>query len=337
MPRRLVNRTGGGTWSVSQTPAPDSEPVTYQPPSFPLNEIAINKIGDLSSVRDTLAYQNQIKDSLRNLGHGVYDLQDRLLTQRGRLDKTRSQRHERGGDKQPDEEHLEKHVAELEADVEELTRRSEAATRHAIDQRVALEDDTAALGDLYTTSMTNRRAAPGTQEEQGNGDEMPPAPPSTLDTLRDSRNRKKAEYDAIPNSERYALDNDYVSFKKLWHDGLTGEDGPPLPDASKWFRADGTPAMSGAEVLGAVGANPDDSDEDLAVAREVLSLNCPLTLRPLEEPYSNRKCKHTFEKSAILDYLHNGRGQAMQCPQTGCSEVRTPAAIQGDRELTQTI
>ena len=322
MPRRLVNRSGGGgaaVQSASQTPAlgSDNATVAYEPPSFPLSQAAINKLGDLSRNRDTLAYQNQIKDALRNLGHGVYDLQERLQAQRHRLEQLRTRRQERGLDKQAEEERLEKHIAKIEADVEALTQRSEEATRRTIDQRVALEDATAVLGEMYTTAMTNRRAGPGAEEEEDG--QLPPAP-STLDALRDHRAHKTAEYEAISNYERYALDNDYVSFKKLWHDGLAGEDDAPLPDASQWFRADGTPVM-GADARGTGGAGGDDSDDDLAVAREVLSLNCPLTLRPLDQPYSNRKCKHTFEKHAILDYLKNGGRGEKECPQTGCSEV----------------
>ena len=319
MPRRLVNRGGGGdVQTLSQGPAaPEPCDVTYEPLAFPLNEVAIKKLGELSQNRDTLAYQNQLKDALRNLGHGVSDLQDRLREQRARLEQFQSRRHQRGV--QPAEERLEKHLPGLEADVDALTRRSEAATRSAIDQRFALEDDAAVLSELYTAASINRRPPPGEAEDES--DHTPP--PSTIDSLRELRARKKAEYEAIPNYERYARHNDYVSFKKLWHDGATGDDGTPLPDASKWFRADGTPVMS-AGVQGAAAADddeePEESDEDVAVSREVLSLKCPLTLRPMEEPLTNKQCKHTFERSAIIDYLSDA--PAKQCPQTGCSQVR---------------
>jgi hypothetical protein len=316
MPRRLVNRGGGDVQTLSQTPAPEPTDVAYEPPSFPLNEVAIKKLGELSQNRDTLAYQNQLKDALRNLGHGVSDLQDRLREQRARLEQFQSRRHERGV--QPGEKRLEKHLPGLEADVDALTRRSEAATRSAIDQRFALEDDAAVLSELYTAASINRRPPPGEGEDES--DQTPP--PSTIDSLRELRAQKKAEYEAMPNHQRYARHNDYVSFKKLWHDGATGDDGTPLPDASKWFRADGTPVMS-AGVQGAAAADddePEESDEDVAVSREVLSLKCPLTLRPMEEPFTSKQCKHTFERSSIVDYLSDA--PAKQCPQTGCSQVR---------------
>ena len=322
MPRRLLNRTGGGTGTPSRsTQAPEAdEPVNYEPPSFPLNDVAIANLGGLSQTRDTLLYQNLIKDSLRNLGHAVYDLHDRLRNQRERLEQLQRRRDERGLDKSPEEERLEKHVAELERKIGALTKRSEQSVRQTIDKKTALEDDAAVISALFTTASSNRNNAPEQLEgEDDEGGDETPSAPSTLDALREQRAQKLGEYAATPHYQRYALDNEYAAFKKLWHDALAGDDGPPLPDASKWFHADGAPVMT----LSGIGAGDDDaedSENDLAVAREIRSLNCPLTLRPLEEPYSNKKCKHTFEKAAILDYL-DGR-QPKQCPQTGCSQVR---------------
>jgi hypothetical protein len=57
-------------------------------------------------------------------------------------------------------------------------------------------------------------------------------------------------------------------------------------------------------------------------------------LRYFEEPYSNNICPHTFEKSAIIDYVRNQgvaftqRGHTApsgpkraKCPQSGCEQV----------------
>lgn len=324
MSRRLVNRSRSvASHTTTSSHAP--EPPPYEPPSFPLNGAAAAKLGEISRVRDTAAYQSQIKDALRQLGHSVYDVQSRLVAQRTRLEQLRTRRRERGTDKQPEEDRVEGHIAQLAAEVDTLTRQSEAAVRAAIDQRVALEDIATTLGDLYT-STTELQPRVGEEE----ADDEPRSVPSTVDALRDQRARKRQEYEATPHYQRYALDNDYISFKKLWHDGAAGNDGPPLPDASRWFRSDGTPVMKLAGTRGPAYADAEadadqeddeeDADEDVAVAREVLSLNCPLTLRPLQEPYGNRKCNHTFEKSAIRDYLKSGPGP-MQCPQTGCNEV----------------
>jgi hypothetical protein len=331
MSRRLFR---GGARVANQptrsAPADDDADIAYEPLSFPLSETARNKLGELSRSRNTLAYQNQLKEVLRNLGHSVYDLNDRLQSQRGRLEAMRARREERGTEKTAEEERTEAHVVDLQRQVDELARKSEAAVRGAIDQRAQLEDNAAVLGDLYTRLATARgnEDADGTGEEE---DSKQVPPESAIDALRELKNEKLEAYQNMPPYERYSVDNDYAAFKKLWHDSLFGDDGVPLADPSRWFRPDGTPVLSTTAASGpgngaATGESGegDDSDEDLAIAREVLSLKCPLTLRPFEEPYSNHKCKHTFEKSAILDYLQGGRGN-MQCPQTGCSEVRNNA------------
>lgn len=325
MSRRLVNRIGGGRAQSSvavEDPPPDRD-VSYETLSFPLNDHARNRLGELSRSRDTTLYQNQMKDSLRSLGLSVYDLQQRLQSGRERLEQLRTRREERGLEKTADEERLAAHVERMEREVGQLTDQSEAAVRQVIDLQAELEDDSAVLRDLYTkAAMNNQTRQTRHQDATGdqNGDTQESAPPvqSTLHELQNERTNRRTNYKATEPYQLYALDNDYIAFKKLWHDGLAGDDGPPLPDASKWFRADGTPVM-GTSADAAAGDGGDDSDEELAVAREVISINCPLTLRPLAEPYSNRKCKHTFEKSAILDYLHSNR--ELQCPQTGCSEV----------------
>lgn len=320
MSRRLVNRAGsqrhgrGPTIEDDDPPTPND--VEYEPPSFPLNEQARAKLGDLSRTRETSAYQNQMKEALRNLGLSVYDIQQRLSERRERLEQLRTRRQERGLEKSSDEERLEAHILKMEQQIGPLTDQSEAAVRHVIDLQVELQEDGAILGHLYTKAAMNNQNRQ--TETQNSNQEEAPTMQGTISELHSERKTRKENYEATAPSHRYAQENEYIAFKKLWRDGLAGEDGPPLPDASKWFRQDGTPVM-GISIDRLTGGNDDDSDEDVAVAREVISLNCPLTLRPLVEPFSNRKCKHTFEKSAIMEYLSSNR--PMQCPQTGCSQV----------------
>lgn len=357
MSRRLLNRgrASGADSSPARTGSSSAALPGYEPPSCPLNDSARRALGELSNNRGTLAYETQLKDSVRHLGLSVSDLHERLLAQQLRLDHLRERRQERGSDKTQDEQRLENHLVELEKEVDELTHEAEQSVRDIIDHRAQLEDETNVLGDLYTNAATSanthgdaqvssaresRRRNRAVQEEdepqqmEGEGieqqtqdereDQKEEPVRSTLEAFRDGQAHKQAIYEALTPYERYSVNNDYAGFKKLWHDAAAGEDGPPLADATRWFRSDGRPVMSrpGAShrrsTMGSVDA---DEDDDIAVAREVLSMNCPLTLRPMDEPYSNVKCKHTFEKAAILDYLP-ARGQ-VQCPQTGCSQVRT--------------
>jgi hypothetical protein len=133
---------------------------------------------------------------------------------------------------------------------------------------------------------------------------------------------------------RYAENNDYVNFKRLLHDSLhPGAEAPPVPAASTWFPSSTAPSSSRRRTNNA-DQNGNESDDDLIIAGEVSSLKCPLTLRTFVEPYSNNICRHTFEKSAILEMHHMSavafqapgqrRGQGpkkLQCPQAGCNAV----------------
>ena len=292
--------------SARSTPRPASpdRPLTYEDPAYPLNESARNKLGDLSRGAESNAFNSQIKEALRNLGHAVYDMHLRLEKQRQRLEYLQTRREQRGEEKGDEEEKLEKHVSDLEVQVVDMTSTAEEMVRAAIDLRVSLEDDAAVLRELYTDAALQQPPA---------ADEDPEPVPSTLQLYRDYKDKKKETFASVPPYERYALENDYAAFKKLWHDAKAGDDGPPLPDASRWFRPDGVPVM-------ALGEDDGDEDDDIVVQREHISLKCPLTFTEFVEPYSNNKCKHTFEKEAILDYLRGG--QEKQCPQTGgCQAV----------------
>ncbi|KAI5464730.1 zinc-finger of the MIZ type in Nse subunit-domain-containing protein [Mariannaea sp. PMI_226] len=316
MSRRFHDRQRASAASSSASTAlPD-----YQPPSCPLNDAARRALGDLSNTRGTVVYQMHLKDSVRLIGSAVGDLHDRLRDQRERLDHQRARREEKGVEQTPEEVRLERHLEQLESRINSLTDHSEEAIREMIDRQAELEDETSILRELdaYITPQNTD----GNEEEEAR---------SARDPFNDLRAKKDADYNALTMHQRYALNNDYAHFKKVWHDAMAGEEGPPLPDASRWFRPDGQPVMRGQ----ADGLENNDDDDDIAVAREVISINCPLTLQPMNEPYSNRKCKHTFEKSALLDYL-SVRGEK-QCPQTGCSQMHSRATFDEDFFLDQAM
>ncbi|KAH8176828.1 zinc-finger of the MIZ type in nse subunit domain-containing protein [Sarocladium implicatum] len=326
MPRRLVNRTApsphvrstqSGTSAAINTSLP-----AYQPPSCKhdptqrLNELAASRTSHASSA----VLARHLTDASRNLGHSADDLQARLRERRAKLVQIRKKREEKGiAEQSGEEEKLEEHVEKLAGLVKSLTATSEEAMRKVVDLQAGREDEGQVLKELET-EFTNRRR---TTEEQEPSTEPPSDGPLAVYTAL--REKKQNDYTTLTPHQRYALNNEYATFKKLWHMGLVGEDGPPLPDASRWFDARGNPVMSSSGVdssgqNGSLDSGPeDDDDEDIAVAREVVSLICPLTQSIMTEPYSNRRCKHTFEKDAIKHHLRVS-GTA-QCPQTGCSQV----------------
>ncbi|CVK90857.1 related to DNA repair protein MMS21 [Fusarium mangiferae] len=321
MSRRAINRTGN---SSTELPA-------YEPPACPLTDTARRKLHDLSNSRSTAAYQQQINESVRLLGFSVSDIHERLRMQREELSRLKLRREEKGTEKSEDELRLEAHLPELEERINTLTAASEQAIRDMIDRRAELEDEDAMFSELHDTASAEAAQQRQVDAQRGEQDDEqePLGATSLLELYKELRQKKDTEYTKMSAHQRYALNNDYAGFKKLWHDAMAGDEGPPLPDASRWFTADGEPIMT-SDVKGA-GAGVGDDDDDIAVEREVKSINCPLTLQPMKDPYTNRNCKHTFEKAALLEYLPM-RGES-QCPQAGCSQKFTRARF--DHEFFQ--
>ena len=141
--------------------------------------------------------------------------------------------------------------------------------------------------------------------------------------------------------------NDYRQFKQVVHDAQhPGDDAPPVPRARTWFPEEnanqGSSSRRRRNNTTDNTSNADDSDDDIVISRATTNLKCPLTLRIFEEPFTSNKCKHTFEKKAILEYIQNsgthfanpgqprrGAKQA-KCLQTGCDVVsRNPRSVGG--------
>lgn len=148
---------------------------------------------------------------------------------------------------------------------------------------------------------------------------------------------------------RYADDNDYIGFKKIIHDAQhPGENAPPMPHSSTWFPVESenvrsNPAAARRRQLATQTDNTENGDEEedeIQMTGVISSLKCPLTLMTFKEPYSNRICKHTFEKSAILEFHmknavsfvdpsqagRRGRNvpqgpKQLKCPAQGCDAV----------------
>ena len=128
---------------------------------------------------------------------------------------------------------------------------------------------------------------------------------------------------------RYAQHNSYVHFRRLVHDAThPGTDAPPLPNASTWFPSDPRDSHQSGQAPAKRSVSPQDEESDIEIASERITVKCPLTLLPMRDPLTSRKCPHSFEKAAILDMLSRstnwvgGTGRrgggtqerAMKCP-----------------------
>ncbi|KAK4235476.1 zinc-finger of the MIZ type in Nse subunit-domain-containing protein [Achaetomium macrosporum] len=317
----------------------------YEPPSYPMDEKMKQKLASMYSSRETDSsrrqYEKHLSKSATLLFESVGNINDVLYDRRKALARMAAKRTE-GEEKKEYELTLEEYVAQLDAAISELTDSSEAALRSVIDCRAELEDQQAVLEKVLEglnaqqprpepeapkpkpKRAAKRRVAGSDDEgddgaseaeaaeeedeemeveEEGKADVAPLV--GVKELLEAARKAKMDEYDALSAYQRYAVNNDYIAFKRNWHHSLHQDDGKTLPDASKWFDEHGRP-KKGVE---------DDANEDdeLVVEREIIDLKCPLSLQVFKEPYSNHQCKHTFEKDAIMQFIRDNGGTA-KCP-----------------------
>ncbi|TLS23994.1 hypothetical protein PpBr36_08099 [Pyricularia pennisetigena] len=341
MSRRLVKGSSSGRRTDNATTYGPSMPA-YQPPAFPLSDEGRRALSSISSSGDlTGAYETQLARSLSHLPAAVATINDRLKARRDDVDAAARRRRNQGNtETTPADEQAEEALRRLEREVPRLARELEAADRAAIDAKRALLNLKAALreantsvqqaqprqmrdrtgGDVTTTTMrfediedvdeflaTVRADADG-EDDGGADQEEQRGPPAPLRLFKESRARLAAEYEAEGVFEKYAENNDYIAFKRHWHDGLHPNEDKAMPDASRWFDEDGNPRLD--EDGG------DDDDDDIAYGPAVTSTRCPITLLPFQEPITSKKCKHTFEKSAIVS-MFRGQGEK-DCPMGGC-------------------
>ncbi|KAI1656358.1 zinc-finger of the MIZ type in Nse subunit-domain-containing protein [Daldinia decipiens] len=279
----------------------------YEPLACPLSAEAIRALTQLSTSKDMRKYEEQLNKSIELLSASVQNINDKYEERKESLKNLQEKR--AGRDEKNDRERAEeKAVLALKNDVPMLTNECNLAVQSVIDLKIELEDSNLALrGTAQKVEAEATNAARRQRHQDDDDDEMADANiTSPIMLLQRAKERAAEEYASKTPYERYGTNNDYVGFKRFWHDAVYGRGNKPLPDASKWFSHNG-------------GEDEASEDEDLIVAEEHLDIHCPLSMVVMKDPYTSIKCKHTFEKDSIIQFLQTQRGRA-RCPQTGCNK-----------------
>lgn len=350
-------RAGRPASNRPRQPRPDShsslELPPYEPPKCPLSEDHKRLLNDFCTGRLNDTYEKQIAQSATLLSQSVYGINERVTNRKkiAAQNAERAAKRKHGGDdgEGDDEaaaaaERAESAVQELEEEVLGLATQIEEAMRETIDMQATVEDEKSTLRGLPELVAARQQslveqAQQDREDAEGDADapDVPGVP--TLDVLREACAAKAAEYDRLTPYGKYAVNNKYIDFRQSWHEGLyQNPDNIPLPDATRWFDGNGRPRLEarrdeqqgGAAIEGDDdnGEGDDDDDDDIQIAREKRSFRCPLSLAVIREPYTCGLCKHSFEKSAITEYIRggNGRRRAAECPVPGCHvKVSLPA------------
>lgn len=277
-------------------------------------------------------------------------------------------------------EKMEQELEQLRTKVTTMTGRMDDHVRKVVDAQVRAGDITDILTETRTVATaeamenveargTQRRRNRRNDDDDEEMNDIPGTMASFEPTLDGGRTQqpitnpsqlfatklgqKKDDWQSLSLTTRYTKNNDYIGFKRLVHDAIHGDDGTPLPPPNKWFaEIEGRGSPAPGTQAGTAGA-AEDSDDDIAIAREVISTKCPLTLKEFQDPVTSTKCPHTFERSAIksliqestIDFNGNSiRGRrdnrsdkAVNCPVGGCGAMLTVGDLRADPVLVRKI
>lgn len=365
--------------ATANTPRPSapSELPPYEPPSHPLNTAAQRALASLERTHSLAKLKQHLQRAKEDVTAAAGDINDRLyITQTTHYKRTSAKRTLSDRD-EDDQTKSSQELEEMQTRVDNMTQRMERSIRHLIDAQQHVESlertlrkvqhDTTTAAAASTQAATQRSTqhlgGPSTAASEHLEDFDPTAPgashsgsaaptrgPSTLFTSR--LQADKDAFESLPLRTRYAEHNDYVGFKRLVHDAQNPtEDAAPLAHPSTWFAPVGGSPAPGITEGTKRGDAAEESDDDVAIARERISTKCPLTLKEFGEPVTSRKCPHTFEKEAILELVRGssttvgggrargGRGggeRAVRCPVSGCTEVRPTACSRSHPHESQT-
>ncbi|KAJ5164317.1 uncharacterized protein N7500_006147 [Penicillium coprophilum] len=311
----------------------------YQTPEAPLTAESQRQIATLLASHHLRNLRAHLQHAAEKLTHSGGEVNERLSDARVRYEKSKETRRSQGDENVDDDESNEEYqrLAELETRADAITARMEEKTRQVVDSEIKLQGLTDAMGQIEREEGENVATALGVRQTRqqrarrraNEDDDADGAEDPTDGDYEDAQERELRERNAqnppsrklvdkltegvqkwneLSLTERYASNNSYIGFYRMVHDSkFPGDDVPPLPHSSTWFghmedtnTRSGVPARTRNQNRR---LSPADSDDDIAIERERISLKCPLTLTPYQDPVTSTKCPHSFEREAIMDMI----------------------------------
>ncbi|KAJ5727300.1 hypothetical protein N7493_005120 [Penicillium malachiteum] len=343
---------------------PDLPP--YEAPEGPLNADAQQQLLQLLNSREYRQLDVNLKHAVEKLTESAGQVNDRVVEARLRFEKAKDKKRSRkteDNDEEQDEaydetdetEELER-LGHMERRTAALTGQMEERMRQVIDSQVGLRNLSQCIRQIEReeaeaqpasveprrTRGQARRQRDEDEDEDGEdnedeNDEVPEGEPRVglNERLNEALQEETQKRNAQSLTSRYSKDNSYIGFYRVVHDAkFPNDEAPPVPHSSTWFaHLENPDAASAGQMTSAREAS--ESDDDIAIERERISLRCPLTLLPFRDPVTSTKCRHSFERTAISDMItrsnmtiptETGRGgrrvRAVKCP-----ECNTPLSM----------
>ncbi|KAJ8523171.1 hypothetical protein ONZ45_g277 [Pleurotus djamor] len=129
-----------------------------------------------------------------------------------------------------------------------------------------------------------------------------------------------AEYASKTTRQKYAKDIQYVKYKQgIWD---VDEPGQPMPPLS--------------ELIPKEDGDDSDDDDDIEMGGVTQDYKCPLSLLPLDDPWTSEVCGHSFSGAAIRAFFGNSRGPK-KCPAAGCTRSFELRQCKADSALAKKV
>nr|KAG5697648.1 hypothetical protein BaRGS_011197 [Batillaria attramentaria] len=87
-----------------------------------------------------------------------------------------------------------------------------------------------------------------------------------------------------------------------------------------------------------LGASAPLFEDDIEMTQENMNTKCPYTLQEMVNPVRNKICKHSYDKTGIMEYLKK-RGKKALCPVIGCGNKKpiTSSDLEDNKDLRSLI
>ena len=197
-----------------------------------------------------------------------------------------------------------------------LTQKMDEGIREVIDHQTFSQQVPESVNHIITTSKDRQRLqrAEAEQDDDDDADRDQINSRANSRTVTESasilfkavKSTAESQWTTQTLTQRYASNETYEIFYKLKFDAQNpGETQAPVPHRDLWFAAEeGRTSQRNTQQDDQNDQEMDD-DSEIEIGQEKVSCKCPLTLQYFVEPVTSTKCRHSFEKKAILELLEN--------------------------------
>lgn len=308
-----------------------TRPFSPEPQETPLNQNALVALENLKR-RDTSSNSSGFDAALNRaaelLTEVVEQINDRAQEERQRRSNRLEKLKEKGGQEDADQK---QQFDDFQQKIDTLNGRLDLSMRKVVDDQVWAEGMTESVKHVIEKSKASH-AKGGSRRTQlvdhDSEEEMEQSNPPTFQRLDPSehatallqaaQSTAQADWNARTLTERYSQNETYSKFYNMrWDAQHPGSNPPPMPHHSMWFAVEEGrsrsrhPNTAQRPTQGTpLGDDEDDEMQDIGdddtevqIHSENISCKCPLTLVWFEEPVTSTKCPHSFEKSAIVEFI----------------------------------